>query len=147
MKLLPIQQTLEANSAFANDPIVKENLPLSVGYYEVIGFNPPWICYYAQKKGKLVGACAFKGAPKKGKVEIAYETFKPFQNQGIGSDLCTAMVELAQKTDSSIRIMARTLREENFSTRILAKNGFVKISDEFDKDGTEVWEWEYRMSI
>lgn len=141
MKLLTIQPTLEANAAFANDPNVKENLPLSVGYYGVIGFNPPWICYYAERDGVLVGACAFKGAPKDNRVEIAYETFPPFQNQGIANEMCRLMIEMAKRTDAGVQITARTLREDNYSTRILKKNGFVKTSDEVDEDGTHVWEW------
>lgn len=146
MNLLPIHPTLEANEAFANDPNVQENLPLSVGYYEKIGYNPPWICYYVEKEAKVVGACAFKGKPDNGRVEIAYETFPPFQNQGIGSRVCSMLTELALKTDPTVKVTARTLREDNYSTRILSKNGFLKTSDEVDEDGTEVWEWEYQMS-
>lgn len=141
MNLHPIQPTLEANAAFASDPNVKENLPLTIGYYDVIGFNPPWVCYYAEVDGKLMGSCAFKGAPKDNRVEIAYETFPPFQNRGIANEMCRMMVEMALQTDPKVQVTARTLREDNYSTRILKKNGFLKVGDEMDEDGTPVWEW------
>jgi len=69
---------------------------------------------------------------------------EPFQNQGIGTQICKELVELSLKTNSSIKITARTLPENNFSTKILKKNNFVFVGMVNDPEDGEVWEWEYR---
>ena len=144
MDLLPIRPTLEENPDFAQNPDCAESLAPSIGYYDIIGFDPPWICYYASENGQLVGSAAFKGGPKNGKVELAYGTFERFRQQGIGTRICTALVALAQQTDPAITITARTLPEKNHSTRILEKNSFKLLGTITDPDDGEVWEWEYQ---
>ena len=51
---------------------------------------------------------------------------------------------LALKTNPSVRITARTLPENNFSTRILEKNNFTFTGEVNDPDDGEVWEWAYK---
>ena len=110
-------------------------------YYGQIGFQKPWIGYCAVSQNQVVGTCAFKGAPKHGKVEIAYATLEEFQNQGIGGMMCDQLVKLAKQTDPKVIVTARTLRETGYSTRILEKNGFKKTADILDHDEAPVWEW------
>ena len=95
------------------------------------------------KNGGLVGCGAFKGAPQNGAVEIAYGTFEPFRQKGIGTEICKLLVELSLKTDPSVTITARTLPQKNFSTRILEKNGFIFSGTVNDPDDGDVWEWVY----
>jgi [ribosomal protein S5]-alanine N-acetyltransferase len=52
---------------------------------------------------------------------------------------------LAIATDSEIKITARILSEENASTGILKKNGFVLLGTIWDEEDGNVWEWEYKM--
>lgn len=146
MELIPIKATIEANVKFANNPLCQETLSFSIDYYKVVGFSPPWICYYASLHGDLVGSAAFKGRPINGAVEIAYSTFDNFRRQGIGATICEKLVEVSLKTDPSIRITARTLPECNYSTRILEKNKFTFLGVVQDLDDGSVWEWEYRGS-
>jgi hypothetical protein len=40
--------------------------------------------------------------------------------------------------------MARTLPEENYSTKILRKNGFEWQGIVVDDDDGDVWEWEFK---
>lgn len=143
MKLLPIQSTIEENAAFAANPDCQSSLYLSIEFMQKIGYQPPWIGYYAKKEGQLVGAAAFKGAPVNGKVEIAYGTFERFQQQGVGTEMCKCLVDLSLQTDPSVLITARTLPEKNFSTRILEKNGFILLGIVTDPEDGEVWEWQY----
>jgi hypothetical protein len=84
MRLLPIQQKLEDNTAFLHLPDEVTYLSMSVSYFEKIGYQPPWIGYFCEVEGVLVGQGAFKGAPVDGKVEIAYNTFEEHQGKGIG---------------------------------------------------------------
>lgn len=146
MQLIPIKNTLEENPEFVHHPDCQESIYLTVEYYKKIGYQPPWIGYYAQQDDQLVGSAAFKGAPRNGKVEIAYGTFEQYQQQGIGTEMCRKLVELSLLTDPTVVITARTLPETNYSTRILQKNDFKLIGTVQDEEDGEVWEWKYAPS-
>lgn len=144
MQLIPILPTLAENTEFLQHPACAEFLPMSIAFFEKVGYNPPWIGYYAQLNGQYVGSGAFKGAPANGRVEIAYTTFDAFRQHGIGTEICRALVALATQADPTITITARTLPERNFSTRILEKNGFAWTGTVMDEEDGEVWEWQYQ---
>lgn len=141
--LIPILPVLSQNVEFLEHPDCQETLAMSVAYYQTIGFHPPWICYYARLNGNLVGNGAFKGRPVNGKVEIAYGTFAHRRNEGIGNLICRQLVEVARQSDPALTITARTLPEENHSTRILRKNRFRLLGQVWDPEDGEVWEWEW----
>src|ERR1700712_3761883 len=124
MELIPVKQHLHENQEFTNHPDCGETIQMTIDFFNRIGYNPPWIGYYAKLDGTLVGAAAFKGKPVNGKVEIAYGTFPQHQNKGIGAQIANALVQLSLKTDPTVIITARTLAEENFSARLLRKNNF-----------------------
>jgi [ribosomal protein S5]-alanine N-acetyltransferase len=147
MELVPVYEHIEENPELAADPILTESLMMSIDFYKRVGFSPPWICYYAKKNKALVGCAGIKGKPVNGTIEIAYGTFDQFRNQGIGTEICKTLVDLSLSTDLSIRITARTLPENNFSTRILKKNDFLYIGTVNDPEDGEVWEWEYQKKI
>lgn len=147
MNLLPIHQKLEDNTEFLHLPEDMTYLRMLVSFFEKIGYNPPWIGYFAEKDGQLVASCAFKGQPVDGKVEISYGTFEPFRRQSIGTEVCRQLVQLAQQTDPTVRITARTLPAHNYSTRILEKNNFRLLGTVDDPEDGEVWEWEWGVHI
>jgi ribosomal-protein-alanine N-acetyltransferase len=144
MDFLPIKRTLEENKEFAANPDCDETLQACIDFYKRVGYNPPWICYYAQKDGVLVGSAAFKGQPVDNKVEIAYGVFPQFRKKGVGSEICKGLVEMGLKASPKVQITARTLPEKNYSTRILFKNSFYFNKTVIDPEDGEVWEWEYR---
>ena len=144
MELIAVKEHLEENQAIAADPLLRESLVMSVDFYKKVGFNPPWICYYAAMGKELVGCAGYKGKPLNGKIEIAYGTVEKFRNQGVGTRICQVLVELALKTDPSLVVTARTLPENNFSTRILKKNGFQFSGEVIDPEDGLVWEWIYK---
>ena len=144
MILVPIKERLEENEEFIHNPLCQDSIYMTIDFYKKVGFVPPWIGYYVQKNGILVGAAAFKGPPIKETVEIAYGTFDQYRNQGFATAICKALVELSLATDPSIKITARTLREENYSTRILQKNGFILSGVVEDPEDGLVWEWEFK---
>lgn len=143
MQLLPINERLEDNEAFITNPLCQETIHMTIDFYKKVGFVQPWIGYYAEVNGDLVGAAGFKGPPINGTVEIAYGTFENNRKQGIGTTICKHLVGLSLKADPSIKITARTLPEENFSTRILKKNNFKFMGTVNDLEDGEVWEWFY----
>ena len=143
MELIPIKQTIEENQEFINIENGRGGLDMTIEYYKTIGFNPPWIGYYARVNEILVGSGGYKGQPVNNKIEIAYGTFPDFRQRGIGTEICKELVVLALKTDPSIIITARTLTEINYSTKILEKNNFKLVGTVWDKDDGNVWEWVY----
>lgn len=146
MELVPVKQYLHENDVFTGNPDCLETLDMTIDFFNRIGYNPPWIGYLASLNGELVGAGAFKGKPVNNKVEIAYGTFPRFQNQGIGTQIANALVQLSLQTDPSVIITARTLPEENYSARILRKSNFILTGTITDPDDGEVWEWVYQKS-
>ena len=146
MELIPIKQTNEENTAFINDRWYRGTIRITIEFYKKNGFIPPWICYLAVKNGKLVGSGGFKGKPHMGRVEIAYSTLEPFRQQGIGTSICGQLVKLSLAADPSVKITARTLREHNFSVKILKKNNFVFNGTVNDPDDGKVWEWKYKAN-
>ena len=137
-------ETLEENEIFSNHPLCKESLHMTIQFYKAVGYSPPWIGYYVQLNNELVAAAGFKGRPIHGAVEIAYGTFEKFQRKGIATAVCKKLVKLSLKTDPTVRITARTVPENNFSTRVFEKNDFVYLGVVQDPDDGAVWEWEYR---
>jgi len=144
LTLLPVKQTLEENTDFTANPLCQETLSMTIDFYKKVGYQPPWICYYVSKDDELVGNAGIKGKPVNGTIEIAYGTMENHRQKGIGTAICKLLVDLSLKTDPSIRITARTLAEENFSTKILRKNSFVLLGTVNDPEDGEVWEWLYK---
>lgn len=144
MNFLPIQRTLEENFAFSNDALCKESLEMCIEFYKRVGFNPPWICYYVEENGELIGSAAFKGRPVNNTVEIAYGTMETHRQKGVGTRICKKLVDLSLATDPLVRITARTLPENNYSTKILQKNNFLLLGMVNDPEDGDVWEWEYK---
>lgn len=146
MELIPIKEKLEENDEFVNNPLCQETIYVTVDFYKKVGFEPPWICYYAKINGNIVGSAGFKGQPKNGTIEIAYGTLEKYRKQGIGTTICAELIALSLKTDPSVKITARTFQKENFSTRILEKNNFICIGTVNDPEDGEVWEWEFKTT-
>ena len=144
MELIPIKETLEDNVEFVANPLCSETIFMTIDFYKKVGYNPPWISYYVKLGYELVGAAAFKGRPVNGMIEIAYGTFEKYRNQGIGTAICKHLVDLSLKTDPSVTITARTLREENFSAELLKRNDFVFNGTVVDPEDGEVWEWIFK---
>ncbi|MEO7394672.1 MAG: GNAT family protein [Chitinophagaceae bacterium] len=146
MQLIPIKEKLEENEEFTSNPLCQETIQPAIDFYKKTGFVKPWIGYYAEENGQLVGCAGFKGQPVNGTIEIAYGTFEKHRKQGMGATICKRLVDLSLATDPSIRITARTLPEENFSTRILKKNNFIFIGTVNDPEDGEVWEWLFKAT-
>jgi RimJ/RimL family protein N-acetyltransferase len=113
-------------------------------YYPKIGFHFPWVGYFALINKEVIGVGGFKGAPKNDKVEIAYGTLPGKEGNGYATTICKELVNIALKEDSGLNITARTLMEENASTTLLKKNGFIFSGIVNDPEDGDVWEWHYK---
>ena len=110
-------------------------------FYPKIGFNKPWVGYFAFDNNQVVGTGGFIGQPKDGKVEIAYWTFKEFEGKGIASFVCRQLITIAKATDPEIKIAAKTAPEHNASTKVLENNGFAFTEIVQDDEIGDAWLW------
>lgn len=122
-------------------PLVQEVLATNASFYRRSGFEPPWVAYLVMDRGHCVGTCAFKSAPRENRVEIAYFTFPLYEGRGLATQMAEALVAIAPAQVPGITVTAQTLREENASTRILAKLGFKRVGTMEDDEAGLVWEW------
>jgi RimJ/RimL family protein N-acetyltransferase len=113
----------------------------TVALYRSRGFNPPWVGYLAMQGLELVGTCAFTGAPRDGRVEIAYFTFSEFEGRGIATSMAKKLIEIAQGSDNHILVFAQTLPVVNASNSILKKLGFKFAGEVSHPEEGMVWEW------
>lgn len=140
--LIPIDRDGSTRGCTATLPAVAdEALRATVGMYEALGFEEPWICYLVMADSTLVGTCGFKGPPSDGRVEIAYFTFPGCEGKGFATAMAAQLVGIAREHASQPIIAAQTLPQRNASHRILEKLGFRHTETiQHPKDGT-VWEW------
>jgi [ribosomal protein S5]-alanine N-acetyltransferase len=110
-------------------------------YYLKIGYNFPWIGYFVERDGKFVGACGFVSPPLNNRVEVGYGTFKEFEGQGIATFACNQLISVAINTIPEIVITAKTAPENNASTKILRRIGFVYSGIVQDHEIGDAWEW------
>lgn len=119
----------------------KDACVATVAHYKRAGFCPPWISYLAVHDSRVVGICAFTTAPVNARVEIAYNTFPPFEGKGLATAMTTQLLAMAHTTQPDIEVCARTLPEPNASNAILRKLGFAFAGTVNDVDEDQVWEW------
>lgn len=141
MELKPIELNLDkTNNVYRSDDC-QMLLKAYEEYYPKIGYHFPWVGYFVVRDNQIVGSCGFTGQPTDGKVEIAYWTFKDFEGQGIASFSCKELVFISQQYDPTIIITAKTAPEQNASTNILEKNGFVFTEIVQDEEIGDAWLW------
>jgi RimJ/RimL family protein N-acetyltransferase len=127
----PIYQNEDCRRIFESYP----------AYYYKVGYEPPWIGYFLMTDGQVVGVAGFVTKPIDKRVEIAYGTFKQFENRGIAKFSCRELIKIARAADPGLTITAKTEPRENASTNILRSNGF-DFSGKVQDDGIgDAWEW------
>jgi RimJ/RimL family protein N-acetyltransferase len=148
MKLLPIDIDETQNSRFRENTECLVVLNVFTDFYKRVGFSKPWIAYFVpDDTDAIIGGGGYKGKPKDGKIEISYGTFKKYEGQGVGTEICRQLIALALQTDPSLTITARTLPENEASIRILKRNGFVCHGLVFDDEDGEVFEWIFDSAV
>lgn len=141
IRLVQINQDALAAEPVPDAPLSREVLAANASMYRRSGFHPPWVAYLVVDKRRCVGTCAFKGAPRENRVEIAYFTFPEYEGKGLATQMAEALVDIARAQIPAITVTAQTLAEENASTHILAKLGFKRVGTAEDDEAGLVWEW------
>jgi RimJ/RimL family protein N-acetyltransferase len=106
-----------------------------------------WWTYFPIHKldNKLIGSGGYQGKPTEdGTVEIGYEIAEDYRNRGLATEMTTGLVENAFKDNRVKTIVAHTLGEENPSTKVLAKCGFVKVEELNDPNEGIIWRWKLK---
>ena len=105
----------------------------------------PWIGYLArdEQTGELVGSCSFIASGSSDTVEIAYFTFPEYQEAGVATAMARKLLAVAAEAGNP-DLHAFTLPEENASTCVLEKLGFIHTGEGHDEDAGLVWRWERR---
>lgn len=147
MKLIEIGENGGLLRDVAIDDFLQEVIEATVAHYQCTGFVPPWVGYVGVDGEVPVGVCGFKGPPADGRVEIAYGTAPGHEGKGVATALASELVKIARKTDDKMTVIAQTLPEENASTSILKKLGFVMTGTVDHPDDGLVWEWELLMNV
>ncbi|HRG25629.1 MAG TPA: GNAT family N-acetyltransferase [Chitinophagaceae bacterium] len=142
MRLTPIPLEPDLNNPLYQNDNCQALICIYDEYYPRNGYQPPWTGYFIIKENEVVGSCGFTKAPEDGVVEIAYWTFPEYEGQGIGSFACGELVRLANETDPTVRITAKTAPEENPSVTILKKHQFQQAGVVQDEEIGEAWLWE-----
>jgi ribosomal-protein-alanine N-acetyltransferase len=140
--LLPVNpdgSLAEKVGFIAQEP--RDALAATVKLYERTGFLRPWISYLATSGPLVVGICAFAAPPKKGRVEIAYHTFKPFEGQGIATMMVSELIKIARTADPEMEVFAQTAAQGNASSATLRKVGFEFVGEFPHTEVGRVWEW------
>lgn len=109
--------------------------------YDRTGYRIPWISYLTVHRGEIVGGGAFVAPPQEGAVEIAYFTLPGQEGRGFAGQTAAALLDIARNADARIALWAKTLPEENASTRILARLGFRRDGTVQDHEIGTAWRW------
>jgi RimJ/RimL family protein N-acetyltransferase len=106
-----------------------------------------WWTYFPIHKqdNKLIGSGGYKGKPTiDGTVELGYEISPDYRNRGLATEMTKGLIKNAFKDNRVKSIIARTLGQENPSTMVLQKCGFVKVEKIYDPDDGLIWKWELK---
>lgn len=144
MELIPITETGYLKVPGPMTDATLATIRTTREWYQATGFHPPWGGYLGMQNDSVIGTCAFKSPPDKGRVEIAYHTFPEFEGKGLGTRMAAALIHLACRQDQTLIPFAQTLSVPNASTRILEKLGFHRVADQHDPEVGIIWEWELR---
>lgn len=94
---------------------------------------------------KLIGSGGYKGGPTpEGTVEIGYEIAPNYRNRGLATEMAKGLIKNAFNDNRVKSVIAHTLGEENPSTRVLQKCGFIKVDEIDDPDDGLLWRWEFK---
>jgi len=115
----------------------------TVQLYARRGYLEPWVGYLAIEGNNCVGCCGFTSPPVGGVAELAYFTYPDFEKRGMATRMAQGLLSIARECDSSVKLIAHTLAEENASNHILKKLGFAFTGTVDHPEDGKIWEWSY----
>ena len=105
------------------------------------------LLFIHQQDRTLAGLGGYKGPPDpQGMVEIGYQIYEPYRNQGLATEAANGMINRAFEHPDVNLVQAHTLAEENASVRVLKKCGMVFTGAFDDPDDGPIWQWQLPRS-
>jgi ribosomal-protein-alanine N-acetyltransferase len=127
------------------DPLVTGQFAGEMAIVAASDQVPPWCAYVGWREDVPLGFGGFKGKPDEGNaVEIGYLTFPAHEGQGVACAVAAGLVAIARERDIAA-VIAHTLPQENASTGVLRRNGFVCDGEAEDPDEGTVWRWRLNL--
>jgi len=84
MTLLPIELDVSLNKKFSENPECAAILNVYADYYNRVGFNKPWIGYFASIDGVgIVGLADIKDSPWKARLKLHMELLRILKVEGL----------------------------------------------------------------
>jgi [ribosomal protein S5]-alanine N-acetyltransferase len=148
MKLIAINRDGTVSGFEGHIPEVGQSaIESTVQLYSRVGWTQPWIGYLALEDGRCVGTCAFTSAPRNNVAELAYFTFPGNEGRGVATRMAALLISLATGSAPKVVVTAHTLPEENASTRVLRKLGFILEGPRIHAEDGKIWVWRYQGPI
>ena len=141
--LKPIETERKLMEQYLDHEFCEEVFKVYETFCQKVGFNRPWIGYFALYDNQVLGVGGYMGAPAAGKVETGYGTVPGNEGRGIATEICRQLTNIALAEVPHLTITARTLRKENASTNILRKCRFKLLGTAEDPEYGLAWEWEF----
>jgi ribosomal-protein-alanine N-acetyltransferase len=107
------------------------------------GHGEPWATSYLIVRDhdqRIVGACGFKTAPSAGRVELGYGVAAAARGQGAATAALKLLLAMAFDAGAT-SVLAEVVPENEASTKVVQKNGFIRTGAGHDKDGEYVVQW------
>ena len=96
------------------------------------GHLPYVLAVELKETGELIGDTGVNEVEEKaGEVEIGYTICKKYSGKGYATELLNAMTEFTASTFEIKVLYGRVMRGNNASVRVLEKNGYVFVKEEF----------------
>lgn len=113
--------------------------------YDEHGFRLPWVAYLARdERGEIVGICAFKAPPQRGRVAIACYTLPEYEGRGVAQAMVRELMAIAAARDPHLVVVAQTQPEYVPANNALKRLGFSFSGMVNDPVEGPVWEWQWR---
>lgn len=133
---------------FLGGPKVSEHFQARV---ETASAADPWrdgfgVLHLAENL--LVGLASFNGPPDAdGAVEISYGIAPGYAGRGYATAAVQLLIAYAADGGEVRRVRARTMPQENASTRVLRKCGFNLQGEVLDPEDGLIWQWERPLDL
>lgn len=93
-----------------------------------------------EQDGAVVGGCAFKGAPRHGRVEVLYGISKDCRGRGLASAAVAELAAIAFAHGAK-EVLAEIEPGNVASIRVVQRCGFERLSERTAEDGVLVEQW------
>ncbi|NEC89036.1 GNAT family N-acetyltransferase [Streptomyces sp. SID12501] len=121
----------------------REAAGMLIKSYEAGVHRPEFGMYILVRRedDRAVGGVGFHGAPdEEGKAEVGYDLAEPARGNGYATEALRALAERALARDD-VRSLFATIEPSNApSQAVIARAGFVRVSEELDAEGLQAYE-------